>query len=223
MFINFKKQSLAKHIKDNFIQVIIYRLAYVFAHLFRFLNLKPNHITLLSFLLCLLSIFYLYNKNVTLFLIFWYISHFLDYCDGTLARLTGEKTKFLLRLDHYVDLIRIFITFLFISIFYDSKIIWILCILFLSTFYLSQLISLEFEFNKKENLIKKNKIILKQNYVIKHIYNAIFTFNGHTLFILGFIFVSENIASYILFYLIMLNVKNLLNPLKYLINNKREI
>lgn len=223
MFINFKNQRFEKHIKENYMQVLIYKLAYIFSHLFRFFNIKPNHITLLSFLLCLISCYYLFNENVIFFLIFWYLSHFLDYCDGTLARLTGEKTKFLLRLDHFVDLIRISITFTFIPIFYSSETIWILSMSFISTFFINQLISMEFDFKKKESLIEKNEIFVKKNYLFKHIYNIIFTFNGHTLFIIGLIFVSENIALYVFIYLIMLNIKNLISPLIYLLKNKRDI
>jgi len=223
MFINFKTHIVSESIKDNLVQHFLYKLAFVFSHIFKYFRITPNQITFSSILLCLISCYFLYNNQITLFLILWYISHFLDYCDGTLARLTAKTTKSLLRVDHFVDLIRIVITFLFISLFYNSNIIWVLTIVFLSLFFLSQILSLEYDAKKQVNPNFKYIIsINKKNVFFKHFYNIFFTFNGHTLFILGFIFINDFFAISIFCYLIFLNLKNMYSPLQFLIKNKRK-
>lgn len=223
MILNFKKHIVNQSVKDNIVQFFLYSLAFVVVHIFKFFKITPNQISFISFILCIISCYFLYQNQITLFLILWYISHFLDYCDGTLARLTGKTTKSLLRVDHFVDLIRIVITFLFISLFYSSNIIWVLTIVFLSSFFLSQILSLEYNAKKQVNPNFKNIIsINKKNVFFKHFYNIVFTFNGHTLFILGFILINDFFATFIYSYLILLNLKNLYSPLNFLIKTKRK-
>ena len=98
--------------------------------------------------------------------------------------------------------------------------IWVLNTFFLVIFFLSQIISLEFT-SKQELTDKKIVSSFKKGSVLKNIYNIIFTFNGHTLFIIGFMFISLNHARVIYVYLILLSLKTLYTPLNYLINNKR--
>ena len=223
MVINFKNQVLSKSIKDNIVQIVLYRLAFIVAHLFKFLKITPNQITFVSFLLCIISCYFLNNNKVDLFLIFWYVSHFLDYCDGTLARLTGRTTKTLLRLDHFIDLIRITITFLFISLFYKSDIVWVLSIVFLSSFFLSQILSLEYSAKKNDHLKFSDHInINKSNMYFKHFYNVFFTFNGHSLFTIGLVLLNEKCAIIFFSYFIFLNLKNSYGPMNYLLKNNRD-
>jgi phosphatidylglycerophosphate synthase len=220
--INFKKHIVNQSIKDNIIQFLLYRSAFVVVHIFKFFKISPNQISFTSFILCIISCYFLYQNQITLFLILWYISHFLDYCDGTLARLTGNTTKILLRLDHFLDLIRIILTFLFIAIYFKSDDIWILTFIFISSIFISQILNLEYDSKMKINAKFKNKTLVnKNNIIIRHLYNVFFTLNGHTLFLIGFIFININFAMLILCYLILLNVKNMFGPLNYLIRNKR--
>ena len=222
MCINFKKHVVDNHTKDNIVQFILYSLAFVFVHVFKFFKITPNQISFTSFILCLVSCYFLFNNQIAFFILLWYISHFLDYCDGTLARLIGKTTNMLLRLDHFLDLIRIIFTFLFIAMYYESNHIWILTFIFISSFLISQILVLEYDFKKNIVLKRKNKPLLKKNNVIiKHIYNIVFTLNGHTLFLVGLMLININYAISILFYLILLNIKNIFGPLNYLINNKR--
>ena len=115
---------LNENVKDNILKLFLYKTAFPFALMFRSLKFTPNNVTLLSFLICLVSNLFLLNGHSELFLVFWYLSHFLDYVDGTLARITDNKTKILLRVDHLSDLIKIEsftltkgLCFLFLSIF----------------------------------------------------------------------------------------------------------
>ena len=223
MFINFKNHKVDNLVKGNIIQFFLYRLAFVIAHFFKFLKITPNQISFSSFFLFLVSCYFLYNNQLTLFLVLWYISHFLDYCDGTLARLTGKTTKILLRTDHFLDLIRMIITFLFIAIYYKSDYIYILTYLFITTFFLQQVLSLEYDAKKTSNLKFIHNIKVKRtNIIFKHFYNVFFVLGGHTLYIIGLIFINEKSAMIILLYMTLLNVKNFYHPLNFLINNKRK-
>jgi len=206
---------------ENIIQLIIYRIAFKVSPVFKFLKVTPNQISFISLLLNLVSCYFLFNKQITYFLIFWYLSHFLDYCDGTLARMTDNKTKILLRVDHFLDLIKISLTFSFVSYYYSSMDIWILNTFFLIIFFMSQLLSMEFAHQK--NVINKTEVsVRKKRSSIRDIYNIFFTFDGHTLFIIGFMFVSYDLTRIIYAYLILLCMKTIITPLRYLITNSRQ-
>jgi len=206
---------------ENIIQLIVYKIAYGVSLLFKLLKVTPNQITLISLLLNFVSCYFLYNEQIKYFIIFWYVSHFLDYCDGTLARMTDNKTKILLRVDHFSDLIKISLTFSFVSFYYSVVDIWILNTFFLVIFFISQLLGLEFT-NKNKIIKEKQNSLLKEGSIFRNIYNIFFTFDGHTLFIIGFMFVSIDFARIIYVYLILLCFKTLITPLKFLITHIRK-
>lgn len=218
----FKNHFVKQNVRDNIIQLIIYRLAFLTVQVFKFSKITPNQISFLSFILCIISCYALNNNQLNLFLVLWYISHFLDYCDGTLARLIEQTTKSLLRFDHTLDLLRIAITFISLAIFYEDNLVWILTSSFLSIFYFYQILNLEYS-NAKYKVTSSVNLpnINKSNVLFKHIYNIIFTFNGHTLFIVGFSLISQNLMVCILLYLILLCFKNILKPLIFMIKTNR--
>ena len=67
---------------------------------------------------------YITNNDYKLFLICWYISHFLDYCDG-MARITNNRTKILLRVDHISDLIKLQITLICLCVYHGNHKVWL--------------------------------------------------------------------------------------------------
>ena len=211
-----------KHHKYNFIQLFTYRCAYFVSLSFKYLKITPNQITLASLILNFISCYFLLFNKIYYFLILWYVSHFLDYCDGTLARITNNKTKILLRLDHYSDLIKMSITFLSVALFYSTMTIWIFNTFFILIFFLSQILSIDYSTRLKFKSLKKPIQIFEKQVILKNIYNIFFTFDGHTLFLVGFMTLSENFAIIIYSYLILLSLKSCFTPLKYLINNYRE-
>lgn len=217
-------------ISDNVFQSFIYFLAQKLSIFFKFLRITPNQISLFSFILCLYSCYLFVHKNISLFCITWFISHFLDYCDGTLARLTNNKTKILLRLDHTLDLIKfsaVMYCFALINNFQPK-------ILLLSYLILFILLMKEIlELNVKVSLLNKNKLSvpsqsseihlikrLKGNILLKNLYNIFFTFNGHTLFMIPLL-VDHRLGVWVAVYLLFLLLKSAYNPLSYLISNLR--
>ncbi len=68
-----------------------------------FINLNPNHITLLGLFFSFLTFLSLYYKNIILSIIFLSISSLMDAVDGFVARLKKKTSKFGSFLDSNVD------------------------------------------------------------------------------------------------------------------------
>lgn len=66
----------------------------------------PNIITTYSLFFAMLSIYYLYNDNFTLFALFFGISYFFDCLDGHFARKYNMVSKFGDFYDHFTDSIK---------------------------------------------------------------------------------------------------------------------
>jgi phosphatidylglycerophosphate synthase len=71
--------------------------------LFHKLGMTPNHITTISLLFGLLSLYHLYNKQVLPFSIYFYISYLFDCMDGHFARKYNMVTKLGDIYDHIKD------------------------------------------------------------------------------------------------------------------------
>lgn len=67
------------------------------------LGFTPNTITILSLILGLLPIYFAYTGDLVLTLLSFVLVVFFDVFDGSLARATGQVTKFGKVLDHTVD------------------------------------------------------------------------------------------------------------------------
>ena len=95
-------------IKGNVVQLYLYKSAYPLSCLFVKMNIKPNTITCMSIISAILSFIALISINMELyFMIFWFFSIHLDYCDGTVARMTDNIRKSSFRFDHMSDILKI--------------------------------------------------------------------------------------------------------------------
>lgn len=215
---------LNKNVKDNILQLIIYKTAFPFALMFKLLKFTPNNVTLLSFILCVISNFFLLNGQLKLFLVFWYLSHFMDYVDGTLARLTDNKTKILLRVDHLSDLIKIQTTIICFCIHYNSFFVWLIFSTFNIIFWFSELLSQQHSYILKSHIDKPVKHVkpMLSNKILRNIYVVFFTFNGHSLFLLGIGLINPSLFMGLLIYYGVLLLKRLYSPIFYLTTNLRE-
>ena len=218
------KGFLNKNVKDNILQLIIYKTAFPFALMFKSLKFTPNNVTLLSFILCVISNFLLLNGQLKLFLVLWYLSHFMDYVDGTLARLTDNKTKILLRVDHLSDLIKIQTTIICFCIHYNSFFVWLIFSTFNIIFWFSELLSQQHSYILKSQIDKPVKHVkpMLSNKILRNIYVVFFTFNGHSLFLLGIGLINSSLFMGILIYYGVLLLKRLYLPIFYLTTNLRE-
>lgn len=211
--------------QENFINKIIYKLAFFFALLFKRLGLSPNFITCISFLFALLAFTFLITKNLIGYLFFWFLSYIFDYADGTLARITKKIGGSALRIDHISDLIKISVIFLAIALYFNNILIWILTFICSTIYLFYSVLSHEIYWTKKYNIkkinLKKKKVLNnskiflkfykffeeKKKFIKKIIPNFISIFvniNGHTLLILFFIPLNINLAYIFMIYFIFI-------------------
>ncbi len=194
-------------ISDNIVLLIMYRFAFPFSILLSKLRLTPNQITTLSLLFSLFSFVALVlDDGWNWFVLFWSISLLLDFCDGTVARMTNNIGKTAFRYDHNSDLMKIGLIILGAGFRYDNEIVWGVSFSALFLFMYYTILNHELAIQRKKKIqqpseqdynitvpyvrirerfriaawIVKYKIIVN---TIKNTYSAIFTINGHTLLI----------------------------------------
>ena len=194
---------------------VLYRISFPLSFFLNYINIKPNTISFISLLFCFFSLFFIINHNSLLFTFFWIMSILLDFCDGTVARLSNIKSNFRFNIDHYLDLLKISLVILFFSIDFNDKLIWLISFLFILLLFFNEIIISDLTNNSTINLITELKP--KNNIYIKSLYTILFTFNAHTLFIFIIMILKPIFAKFILLYLVFLLLKNfLLNLTKLL-------
>jgi len=142
----------------NVIQLLMYRIAYPFAVLLNKLHLSPNQITTLSLTFSMLAFVALVaDEGWVWFSICWGVSVLLDFCDGTVARMTNRISKPAFRYDHMSDLFKLFLMFLGTGLRYDTNLVWLVSssVLFLFMYYTV----LNHELNNVRKLAEKNKLL----------------------------------------------------------------
>lgn len=112
--------------KNNFILRFFYILAYPLAVLLGNAKIRPNFITTFSLTLTVISIVFLFLGEKVTFITLWFFSHYLDFVDGTLARLTKKERLSEFKYDHYSDIARLVMTFFAVGIHYDQTFFWAL-------------------------------------------------------------------------------------------------
>ncbi len=147
---------------NNFILWIMYRFAYPFAVLLNKLHLSPNQITTISTALAIFAFIALVREDGwILFSIFWGSSVLLDFCDGTVARMTNKFSKNIFRYDHMSDLFKISLMFVGAGLRYDNDLVWTISssVLFLFMY----LMVLNHDLNNARKLAEKNVSRTKYN------------------------------------------------------------
>lgn len=209
------------NVKNNCLQYLIYRLSIPVCFLLNWFGITPNQITFFSFFFCVISSYFLINGFVIDFLIFWYLSHFLDYCDGTLARITNNKTKILLRLDHFIDLIKLQVTMVSLCFIYKSDNVWLLFSIFNLFFWLGEYLIENYK--TKPSIAKKHiKASRFGSKTIQNLYNVFFTFDGHSLLLIGIATINHSAFTFVLIYYCFLLLKRSYTPIIYLSRNFRK-
>jgi archaetidylinositol phosphate synthase len=110
-------------------------ISYKIGKAFAKLGLSPNQWTLLTLIPTIVSFYFLVERNFPLAALFFLISSFMDWIDGSVARVTGKVTNFGAYLDsvmdRYVEFI-IALGFLFAGLpnFYLPIEFWILLYMF---------------------------------------------------------------------------------------------
>jgi len=201
-----------KAIGKNLVLLWIYRLAYPIAHILNALKFTPNQITVLSTIAALFAaVVLIQGFDAWVFCFFWGLSVILDFCDGTVARISNRKPKSAFRFDHNSDLAKISVILIATGWHEADPLIWLLVCSALFCFLYYSTVSEELrvarmrilDHTKKRSGETQNGNLRKtmKNF-FKMLYEVLFTINGHTLLI---------------FFLIPYGFKSIVSALGYLI------
>ena len=148
----FSDKYVNEHSKSNIIIYLFSRFAYPFSVLLVKLRLTPNQITTFSTLMALgAAVVVALDGPWSFFVLLWFLSALLDFCDGTAARITHQVRSSSFRYDHNSDLFKIFVIVLAVSIKYNLLYLWIMSSLFIFLLMLYQLLNHDCDFASKMN------------------------------------------------------------------------
>ncbi len=223
-------------VRGNFVLLLMYRFAYPFAVLLNKLHLSPNQITTQSLVFSVLAFIALvYDDGWVLFSVFWGMTVLLDFCDGTVARMTDRVSKTSFRYDHMSDTFKIYLVVLGVGIRYNDMLFWVLSSTLVFSYAYSEILShdLKNALMKEQaadslaipavNPIRKKRIreqffvagfFLKKFPLVANLlkeawvnlYTALFGFNGHTLLLFFTFPIGGWVTKITLIYLISLTV-----------------
>lgn len=107
---------------ENFIDDFLIDISEYVSPMFYNWGFSPNDITTLSLITGVLCIYFLYTKNIILFVLFFILSYFFDCLDGYFARKYKMVTKFGDLYDHIKDtLVHIVLYSTIIYIYYNNR------------------------------------------------------------------------------------------------------
>jgi hypothetical protein len=142
-------------IENNIAQEILYRCAFFPSIVFANLGISANTITTLSLILSFSAFSgIVFLRSWPIFCVSWILALYLDYCDGTVARITKSTSIFAFRYDHISDIFKIGLVFVGIAIYYEDSFIWILCFCVTFFYQFSEILHHDLAHNAKlHNLI----------------------------------------------------------------------
>jgi phosphatidylglycerophosphate synthase len=220
----------------NVLLLLMYRFAYPFAYILNKLGLSPNQITTQSFVFTILAFFSLvYDEGWRFFCFFWGMAVLLDFCDGTVARMTDKVSKTAFRYDHMSDIFKIYLVVLGACVRNNEILFWLLgsTLIFFYGFLEILTHDLKCIRQKKQTsdsfvasanspstkkrirerfvligyLLEKFPLIMESIIVIYGSVRAVlFTFNGHTLLFFFLFPIGGLVTKTVLTYLIFLTM-----------------
>jgi len=214
-------------VKGNIVQLFLYAIASPLSILFVKLNITPNKITIASTVFAILAfIALIIDDGYIYFCIFWIISMHLDFCDGTVARMSGNINKTAFRFDHISDMFKIGLVLLGAGIHYNTFIIWILSVIAIFSFLYAMILNHELgSYSKMANVVNKVnclnssvqhskenslKSLVKKSVIIRNLYTFFATLNGHTLIVFLIIpFGMIQIKVFLIYFIILTSIMSI--------------
>ena len=196
---------------NNLIIWILSKLALPISKIFIKFKFSPNFISVLSFILMIISCFFIIEENFMMFLLTFISSIILDFCDGQVARISNKINQSKFNLDHFFDIIKISFIYLSFGIllnqFYSWLFIFLSYFLFSFNIYLHGIVGNLKEISKKK-LKKNSKKFMFFRYfhmnfflmVLKFIIPILFTFNAHSLLLILLILIDIEMIYFIFTY-----------------------
>ena len=220
-----------KAVGNNILLLFMYRLAHPVAYTLNTLGLRPNHITVISIIAALVAALALVHRgNEWLFCFFWSLSLLMDFCDGTVARMSNLKPKSAFRFDHNSDLVKISMLMIAVGWREEETIIWLLVCSALFCFLYYSTVSEELriarmripEFTNKNSPEKLDVGSMNgPKFFLRIIYEVTLTINGHTLLIFLLFPLGFNYVIIALVYLISVCCFGALNRIRILLSLPR--
>lgn len=235
-------------VADNYLLLLMYRVAYPFAVALNKMGCSPNLITTLSLASSVLAFLALcLDDGWQYFFCFWGIAILLDFCDGTVARMANKVSRMALRYDHISDLVKIFLVTFGAAIRYDDLTIWILAMLSSFLFMYFTVLNHELDSAQRRNLqrvtpgdvndaaLPATHRRLSERYrmigwliqydwvidVFKNLYSALITINGHTLLLLLLLAAGAKYSLFVFIYLICISLLAIRSRVMQLIRMER--
>ena len=184
-------------IKNNCLMLLLYNIATPTSMLFVKLSISPNTITSISILFSIIAfLFLILSKGFLFFMVFWSLAIYLDFCDGTVARMINKKSEYAFNYDHMSDIFKTSLVLLGVGLRYNSKIVWIFTFVSLFLFLYMTILNHDLGHYKNNIDIKETDTlsIVKQTWIISmfnsmksipllaNLLTIFMTINAHTLF-----------------------------------------
>jgi len=191
------------------------------------LKFSANLITTISIFFSIFAFYFLINNSLLYFYFFWLLNIIFDFCDGQVARLSRNVNKSNFRYDHFSDIFKISLIFLGNAIYFKHENIWIIS--FITTFtFLFYLLIQEYQKNNLKKISKKKKHNFLDYFKIYNFFSALYKvvlpvilqFNGHSILLILFLPISQNICISILLYFNLLFVYRIIKITKFLMHSK---
>jgi len=173
-------------IGNNLLLLAMYRFAYPFARLFYFLKITPNQLTGLSIVLAAgASATLVFKAYYSYYPLLWGLALLLDFSDGTLARMSDNQRKSAFKFDHSSDLFKVFLAIAGVGVFYDQMLVWGLALAACFSFMFFMVLNHDLAVAKKRSAVEIDRHPGRdcRPGLLKAVYAAIFTINGHTLLV----------------------------------------
>ena len=179
-------------IGPNLLLMMMYRFAYPFARLFNALGFTPNQLTTLS---CITAIAaggaLVLRADAWLFVLLWGLSLLLDFCDGTVARMSGRISRSAFRFDHMSDLAKVSVVIIAAGLRHQETMLWLLASTALFAFLYYAVISQELKAvrlqlpaaSSRGDPAESGGFQGRLPPLVRVVYAALATVNGHTLLV----------------------------------------
>lgn len=223
-------------IGSNVLLYAMYRFAYPFAFVLNRLGVTPDAITTLSVLTAILAFASLVlDAPYSWFVLLWALTILLDFCDGTVARMSGRIATRMFRFDHMSDMVKLGLVVLGTALRFDETAVWVLGFVFVFLYLYSEIMNHDLKhvsaradaapaasaapqagagaqprgLRQRIPAVRMVAERLPSAYALVHgLYIAVTTFNGHTLLVFLLLPFGGAVTYAALSYLILLSLRD---------------
>ncbi|HEY9194275.1 MAG TPA: CDP-alcohol phosphatidyltransferase family protein [Methyloversatilis sp.] len=211
----------AEALECNPLNRLLYGIAFPFSRAFARLGITPNQITALSCVAALLAALSLaVGSSAWLFVVAWTVSLVLDFCDGTVARMTAQVSRTAFRFDHTSDLVKICVVLIAAASRYDVHALWVTCSAAVAVFMLYNGLNHELKVARTRAADARGssgrEAGARPATVLRTLYATFGTLNGHTLLFFLFLAAGETWALLVCAHLAVLSALGAMRRIRLL-------